>query len=108
MACIYNSFIGLKYIKDKYVDNNSCEIPCHVSYQNLLNKSFADIESKNSELYLYHEDFTKIFQKTENVSVHGTSSKDYDYLSLDIYNWLNLIISHSIKIYSSILFRLKS
>ena len=102
VACIYNSFIGLKYIKDKYVDNNSCEIPCHVSYQNLLNKCFADIESKKSELYLYHEDFTKIFQKTENVSVHGSSSKDYDYLSLDINNWLNLIISHSIKIYSSI------
>ena len=51
VACIYNSFIGLKYIKDKYVDNNSCEIPCHVSYQNLLNKCFADIESKKSELH---------------------------------------------------------
>ena len=36
------------------------------------------------------------------MSVHGSSSKDYDYLSLDINNWLNLIISHSIKIYSSI------
>ena len=102
VACIYNSFIGLKYIKDKYVDNNSCEIPCHVSYQNLLNKCFVDIESQKSELYLYHEDFTKIFQKTENVSVHGSSSKDYDYLSLDINNWINLIISHCIKIYSSV------
>ena len=99
-ACLYNSFLGIRYIYDGYTPQNSCEINCSDSYANLIITCVNDIEEQNKDMYYYLEDFINIFSRKENVSVHALRLTEYDYLYIDLRNWLNLLISHSMKIYT--------
>ena len=99
-ACLYSSFIGFKFIKEKHVSDNGCEIKCHLSYKTLIIKCLNDIESQKSDIYAFEKDFLDIFNQKINVSVHTNLITQYDYLYLDMSNWLNLMIAHGMKIYS--------
>ena len=99
-ACIYSSYIGFIYLKDDYISDKSCEIPCHNSYKKLIIKSLNDIESQKNDIYGYENDFIEIFGQKVNVSLHNNKLYRYYYLYLDMSNWLNLLIAHCMKIYS--------
>ena len=98
-ACLYNSFLGIKYIKGSYIPDNMCDINCHSTYKNLIINCINDIETQSKNMYFYYDDYVQIFNKRENVSVHAIDLTSYDYLQLDIGNWLNVMISHALKIY---------
>ena len=100
VACLYNSFLGIKFIKDKYMPKIDDNNRYNDTYSDLIIKSISDIEKQNEGMYDYQDDFIKIFDKKENVSVHALNLKTYEYLYLDMRNSLNLLISHSMKIYT--------
>ena len=101
-ACIYNSFLGIKYIKSSFIPDDMCETKCHLSYKKLIINCINDIEFQSKNMYYFYDDYIKIFNQIENVSVHAIDLSSYDYLNLDIRNWLNVMISHAMKIYSHI------
>ena len=100
VACLYNSFLGIKFIKDKFMPKFDNNVKYNESYSNLIIKCINDIEKQNSDMYDYQDDFINIFDKKLNVSVHALNIALYEYLNLDLRNWLNLLISHSMKIYT--------
>ena len=77
-----------------------CETKCHLSYKKLIINCINDIEFQSKNMYYFYDDYIKIFNQIENVSVHAIILSSYDYLNLDIRNWLNVMISHAMKIYS--------
>ena len=98
-AGIYSSFSGVKFIRDEYVPDNACEIPCSSSYKALIMKSLNDIESEKSNIYLFEEDLLNIINVKNNLSMHSLDPKIFNYLNLDLVNWLNIIIANSMKVY---------
>ena len=100
VACLYNSFLGAKYLKNYYMPKNFETIIYNETYAKLIIKCINDIENLNKNMYYYHDDFLNIFNQKTNVSVHPLLTLDYDYLYLDLRNWLNLLISHCMKIYT--------
>jgi hypothetical protein len=102
VACLYNSFLGIKFIKNNYMPkyDTNYNIYYNDSFSKLIIKCINDIESQINDMYDYQEDFINIFDRKLNVSVHALNLSEYHYLNLDMRNWLNLLISHSMKIYT--------
>ena len=102
-ACIYNNAINLKFIKKGYIDNESCEgSKCHFIYANLLEKCLKEIREQKFNISYFYSDFQKIFNQKIYADLQVYKRNYVEHLSLDLDNFLNLMISHGIKIIANL------
>ena len=95
-AGVYSSFSGLKFNKTNYFLDDTYD---KYSYRLLVYKCFNDIESQKRDLYSFENDFVNIISQKRNISMHTDNLSEYNYLNLDLNNWLNMIIVDGMKIY---------
>ena len=103
LACIYSSTLNLKMLKEGYIDNNVCPNKnCSSFYIDILKNSVLEIRNQKPNIYLYYKNFQKIFDQEINIDLHFDNSYDSNNLTLDMNNFLNIIISHSTKFISAL------
>ena len=102
-ACIFNNAINIKFIKKGYIDDESCEVSkCHFIYVNALERCLKEIKEQKLNISYFYSDFQKIFNQKIYADLHAYKSKEIEHLSLDINNFLNLMISHGMRIIANL------
>ena len=98
-ACIYYSAVNLKLLKKGYFDHDLCIVKkCYEAYGELLEKCIKEVRNQNYNISLFYEDYQNIFNQKIHVNLDIYNSSITNHLSLDIINFLNLIISHGMRI----------
>ena len=103
-ACVYNSFLSLKFIKDNFISDDSCGYgeKCHKKYVGLLQACLLDIRNQKSDMYYYYDDYVNIFNQKKNFTLYSFSMNEPNFVNLDLNNFLNLITTNAVNIYSNI------
>jgi len=98
-ACIYYSAVNLKLLKKGFFDHELCIIKkCYVAYGELLEKCIKELRNQNYNISLFYDDYKSIFNQKIRVNLDIYNSSITNHLTLDIINFLNLIISHGMRI----------
>ena len=102
-SCIYQSSVYLKMIKRGYVGEDHCIVEsCHELFGKLLDKCLKEVRFQKDNISYFHSDFQEIFEQKINVDLHIYNRTFTDHLSLDLNNFLNLIISHGMRIIANL------
>jgi len=102
-ACIYQNTISLKMIKKGFIGNDQCILTsCHILYGNILEKCLKEVKSQKNNISYFHSDFQAIFEQKIHVDLYIYNRTFTDHLSLDMNNFLNLIISHGMRIIANL------
>ena len=99
-ACIFNSAATLKFLQKGYINNHvDCIIiDCHIIYGYLLDKCIKEVCKQKNNISYYYPDYQKVFNQKINIELSIYNRNYKDHLSLDINNYLNMIISQGMKI----------
>ena len=99
-ACIFNSAATLKFLQKGYLNNHvDCIIiDCHIIYGYLLDKCIKEVSKQKNNISYYYPDYQKVFNQKINIELSIYNRNYKDHLSLDINNYLNMIISQGMKI----------
>ena len=98
-ACIYYSAVNLKLLKKGYFDHQLCIVKkCYEAYGELLEKCLKELRIQKYNISLFYEDYQNIFNQKIHVNLDIYNRSLTNHLSLDINNFLNLIISHGMRI----------
>ena len=100
-SCVYITSINIKWVKFKYINEDSCLLNCTTFYIKLLEKCINNINSVKDSIYTFDEDFQEIILKRRLLSVEIYNTNDTQQLYLDINDYLNFIISKGIKLIGS-------
>ena len=99
IACIYNSAINIKLIREKIIQNDKCPIAdCSQFYADLLKKCYSEVRVQKYDIGFFFPDYLKIFQQRLHAELFILNRTDAIYLNLDIDSFLNLIIGQGFKI----------
>ena len=102
-ACIYYSAVNLKLLKKGYFEQDFCIIKkCYDAYGELLEKCLKEIRHQKHNISLFYQDYQNIFNQKIHVSLDIYNRPFTNHLNLDINNFLNLIISHGMKILANL------
>ena len=97
-ASVYNSFVSIKFVRSNFISNEGCEGDCIKAYSELIKEYLFNIRKQKYDIYDYYPDFITIFDERQNMTLFSLDNSEIDILTLDIDNWLNLIIDHGMKI----------
>ena len=98
-ACMYNSALNLKLIKERIIPIENCPNGnCTTFYADLLQKCYTEVRVQKYNITYFFQDFLDIFKQKLNAQLYIYKSKNIDSLSLDIDTFLNLMIGHALKI----------
>ena len=102
-ACIYISTINLKLVKEGHIHKQFCpNTNCTTFYIDILQKGLVESKSQKTDVAHYFSDFQKIFDKNIGTDLYIFNTLDKDNYNLDMNNFLNLMISHGMKIIANI------
>ena len=102
-ACVYISAINLKLVKEGHIHKQFCpNTNCTTFYIDILQKVLVEIRSQKMDVAHYFSDFQKIFDKNTETDLNIFNSLEKDNYNLDMNNFLNLMISHGMKIIANI------
>jgi hypothetical protein len=102
-ACIYQNAINLKIIKMGYIEEEQCVIEtCHTLFGNVLEKCLKEVKLQKNDIPNFHSDFQEIFEHKIHVDLYIYNRTFQDHLSLDMNNFLNLIISQGMRIIANL------
>ena len=101
MSCIYISSINIKWLKYKYIDEDSCPKNCTIFYIKLLEKCLNNLKSGKDLFYTYDIDFQEIILKRRKIVVEIFNTNETQTLYLAVNDNLNFVISKGIKLVGS-------
>ena len=102
-ACIYQSTINLKMIKKGFIGEDQCILAsCHNLYGSILENCLKEVKMQKNNISYFHKDFQAIFEQKIHVDLYIYNRTFTDHLSLDMNNFLNLIISHGMRIIANL------
>ena len=100
-ANIYASGLNLKLLKEGHIHKELClNKNCTEFYIKIINRSITEITSQKSNIYLFHEDFQEIFNQKLDSEFTFDNTTNITKISLDMNNFLNLLLSHGAQIIS--------
>ena len=104
VSCVYLSTLNLKWIKDGYISENSCDLNdnCTMFYSSLLSNCIDDIKLQKENVSYFYEDFKVILDVAKDIQLDVFNLTVKDNLSVDIDNLLNLLISNGLKLNSNL------
>ena len=98
-ACIYYNAINLKLLKKGFLDCDLCiSQKCYEVYGKLLETCLKEVRKQKYNISLFYEDYQNIFNQKIHVNLDIYNRSLSNHLSLDINNFLNLIISYGMRI----------
>ena len=100
-SCIYISSLNIKWLKYRYIEEESCLQNCSNFYLKLLDKCLKSLKNEKDILYTFDPDFQEIVKKTRKIEILVYNSNVSDILYLDVNDYLNLIISKGVKLIGS-------
>jgi len=103
-ACIFNSAVTLQLINKGYLNNHEdcLNVDCHLIYSYLLKLCLKEISKQKNNITYYYQDFQNIFKQKINLDLNIYNRKYKDHISLDINNYLNLIISQGMRFFENL------
>ena len=102
-ACIYNSALNLKLIKEGIIPMENCpNRNCTSFYADLLKKCYTEVRVQKYNITNFFQDFQDIFKQKLDSQLYRLGSNKIDNLQLDIDTFLNLMIGHSLKIIANL------
>ena len=90
------STLNLKWIKDSYISENSCDLNdnCTMFYSSLLSNCIDVIKLQKENASYFYVDFKVILDVAKDIQLDVFNLTVKDNLSVDIDNLLNILISN--------------
>ena len=102
-ACLYNSALNLKFVKEKIIPNTICPNKnCTLFYSDLLKQCYTELRFLKYNLSSFFPDYLAIFHQKLNLELLVYNSTSIEYLNLDIDMFLNFIIGNALKIIANL------
>ena len=100
-ACIYSSSLNLKMLKEGYINNKICPNEnCFKFYIDILKNRLLEIRDQKSKIYSFNQVFQNFINREINIGLYFDNSTNTNQLSVDMNNFLNIVISHGMKFIS--------
>mgnify|MGYP006873009655 CR=1 FL=1 len=100
-SCVYISSVNIKWLKYKYIEEDSCPQNCTTFYIKLLDKCVKILKNGKDTLFTFNYDFQEIILKRRRLEIKIFNTNITDKLDLDLNDHLNFIITKGIKIIGS-------
>ena len=100
-SCIYISSINIKWLKYKYIEEDSCPHSCTAFYIKILEKCINNLKNGKDSFCTFDIDFQEIILKRRNIELSVYNTNLNQSLYLDVNDNLNFIISKGIKLIGS-------
>ena len=100
-SCIYISSINIKWLKYKYIDEDSCPQTCTTFYIKILEKCINNLKNGKDSFYKYDMDFQEIVLKRRKIVLDIFNTDKTQELYFPVNDNLNFIISKGIKVIGS-------
>ena len=86
VSCVYLSTLNLKWIKDGYISENSCDLNdnCTMFYSSLLSNCIDVIKLQKKNTSYFYEDFKVILDVAKDIQLDVFNLTVKDNLSVDI------------------------
>ena len=97
-SCIYINGVNIKWLKYKYIDEQSCPHNCTNFYLKIMEKCIKNLKTEKDVLYTYDTDYQEIIMRRQELNFAVYNREKPDILFLDINDNLNIIISKAIKV----------
>ena len=100
-SCVYISSVNIKWLKYKYIEEDSCPQNCTAFYIKLLNKCIKILKNEKDIIFTFNYDFKEKILKRRRLEIKIFNTNITDKLDLDLNDYLNFIITKGIKIVGS-------
>ena len=100
-SCVYISSVNIKWLKYKYIEEDSCLHNCTTFYIKLLDKCINILKNRKDTLFTFNYDFQEIILKRRTLEIKIFNTNITDKIDLDLNDYLNFIITKGIKIVGS-------
>ena len=97
-SCIYINGVNIKWLKYKYIDEQSCPHNCTNFYLKIMEKCIKNLKTEKDILYTYDTDYQEIIMRRQELNFPVYNREKPDILFLDMNDNLNIIISKAIKV----------
>lgn len=97
-SCIYISAVNVKWLKYKYIEEQSCPHNCTNFYLKIMEKCIKNLKSEKDILYTYDPDYQEIIMRRKALNFPVYNREKPDTLFVDMNDNLNIIISKGIKV----------
>ena len=102
ISCVYISSINIKWLKYKYIEEDSCPNNCTTFYIKLLDKCIKILKNRKDTLFTFNYDFQEIILKRRRLEIEIFNTNITDKVDLDINDYINFIITKGIKVIGSL------
>ena len=100
-SCIYMTSINIKWVKYKYINEDSCMFNCSIFYIKILEKCIKNLKTGKDSIFTFDEDYQDIILKRRKINVNIYNSNETQDIYLDVNDNLNFILSKGIKLIGS-------
>ena len=100
-SCIYITAINIKWVKYKYIEEDSCPHTCTTFYIKILEKCINNLKNGKDSFCTFDIDFQDIILKRRKLDLTVYNTNLTQSLYLDVNDNLNFIISKGIKLIGS-------
>jgi hypothetical protein len=97
-SCIYIASVNIKWLKYKFIDEESCLSNCTIFYTKVMERCIKNLKSEKDILYTYNSDYQEIIMKRRKLNFTVYNRENPDILYLDMNDNINVIISKGIKV----------
>ena len=103
VAILYFSGLNLKWLRDGYIDSNSCPAQtCQEFYTNLMEEAIDDIKTQKENFTKFYDDFRDILKIKLKIYLDLYNLNYQDSIDIDTDNLLNLLVFYGLKLKSGL------
>ena len=103
VAILYFSGLNLKWLRDGYIDDNSCPAKtCRIFYTDLMEEAIDDIKTQKENFTKFYEDFRDILKIQIKIYLDLYNLNYQDSIDIDTDNLLNLLVFYGLKLKSGL------
>ena len=103
VAILYFAGLNLKWIRDGYIDENSCpRDTCQSFYTDLMADAINDIKTQKENFTKFYEDFRDILKIKIEIQLDLYNLDYRDDIEIDTDNLLNLLVFNGLKLKSGL------
>ena len=97
-SCLYINSVNLKWLKNGYIEEDSCPDQCSEFYVDLLEDNIINLKEGKDSLSTFDKDFQDVILKRRNITVTIYNTEATDVLQLDVNDNLNFIVTKGIRL----------
>ena len=103
VAILYFSGLNLKWLRDGYINDDSCPAKtCRIFYTDLMEEAIDDIKTQKENFTKFYEDFRDILKIKLKIYLDLYNLNYQDSIDIDTDNLLNLLVFYGLKLKSGL------